>query len=176
MVALGRLNVFLRQCALGVLFVLLPPSNLVAGQLEDIEVSITTHLGDRQSFVGGDVISFLLTLDSDAYIYLFYEDADANILLIYPNQQSASHLYKKGFFMPLPPLEQNFQFKIQAPFGEEALFVFASDNARISLPGRKLKNGLSLIESSISEIETSIRRQSIDRFGLSVLNLISRAD
>jgi len=158
------------------MFVLLPPGNLIAGQPEEIEVSITTHLGDRQSFVEDDVITFLLTLDSDAYIYLFYEDAEANILLIYPNQKSASHFYKKGFYMPLPPSEQNFQFKIQAPFGEETLFIFASDNAQVSLPGRKLENGLSLIEGSIPEIETSFRRQSTARFGLSELKLISRAD
>ena len=173
MVTVHRFCLLLHRFYAGVLIALLSQSGFTADLLQEIEVNITTHLGDRQSFVEGDVVSFLLTLDSDAFVYLFYEDADDHIFLIYPNQQSGNHYYEKGFFMPLPPPEQGFRFKIEPPFGEETLFVYASDNARVSLHGKKLKNGLSLIEDTISEIETSTRQQSTVNFGTARLKLIS---
>ena len=174
MVTTCQIKMLLRRLIPGALFAFLSYSSLIAGQPQNIEVSITTHLGDQQSFVEGDVISFLLTLNSDAYIYLFYKDAENNIFLIYPNQKSSSQLFKSGFFIPLPPKEQHFQFKIQAPFGEETLYAIASDNPQVSLAGKQLENGLSLIDSSIREIETSLRQQSKDGFGISELKLTSR--
>ncbi len=76
--------------------------------------------------------------------------------------------------MPLPPPEQRFRFKIQAPFGEETLYVFTTDQAEINLPGRRLETGLSLIEAPISEIKSIILGQSRTRFGDAVLKLVSR--
>ncbi len=67
----------LPACCLLLLICLAPA---LAGQPVPIEVGLTTHLGDRQSFVDGDRISFLLSLERDAYVYLFYRDADKNLL------------------------------------------------------------------------------------------------
>ena len=147
---------------------------VAANELQEIEVGVTTHLGDQQKFIAGDVVSFLLSLDNDAYVYLFYEDAEANIFLIYPNQKSRNHHYGKGFFMPLPPSNEKFRFRIQAPFGEETLFVFASDNAEVNLPGHRLPNGFDLVEASLKAIEASIRHQSESLFGAAKLVLLSR--
>jgi len=176
MVAARRFYFLPYRIYLGVLIALMSQPGFAADPVQEIEVNITTHLGDQQSFVEGDVVSFLLTLDSDAFVYLFYQDAENNIVLIYPNQQSGSHYYVKGFFMPLPPLDKNYRFQIEPPFGEETLFAYASDNARVRLHGRKLKNGLSLIEDSIGEIEASIRQQSTSGFGMARLNLISSSN
>ncbi len=146
-----------------------------ASELDPITVEITTHLGDQQSFVEGDAISFLLSMDRDAYVYLFYRDAKANLVQIYPNQQSASHFYEKGFYMPVPPPQIGFQFKIQPPFGDEKLFVFATDNADVKLNARLLVSGLSLVDGSIEEIEAEFRQQSGLRFGSANLTIKSRS-
>ena len=146
-----------------------------ARELTPVAVEITTHLGDQQTFFEGDVISFLLSLDRDSYVYLFYVDAGANVIQIYPNQQSGSHFYEKGFYMPIPPLQTSFEFKIKPPFGREALFAFASDNAAIKLDGRLLDNGLRLIDEPFDNLENRFRRQSSSAFGFSSLNLVSRS-
>lgn len=163
-----------KLCAVVVILALVQ-NPLAAGQLETIELEITTHLGDQQTFIEGDVISFLLSLDRDAYVYLIYQDASANIFEIFPNQKSGNHFYQKGLFMPVPPPQKDVQFKVQAPFGEEELFVFATDNAEVKLNARLLVNGLSLVESTIDEIETSIRRQSVSQFGSASLTIKSQS-
>ncbi len=166
--ATGTLCPALVICAL-----LLNP--VAAGELETIAVEITTHLGDQQTFVEGDVISFLLSLDRDAYIYLFYEDASAKIYQIFPNQMSRNHFYREGFYVPIPPSKNDFQFKIQAPFGEEKLFVFATDIADIKINARRLVNGLSIVDASVGEIEAGFRRQSSLRYGSASLTIKSRS-
>lgn len=140
-----------------------------------VAVEITTHLGDQQTFFDGDVISFLLSLDRDCYVYLFYLDAGANVIQIFPNQQSGSHFYEKGFYMPIPPVQSGFEFKIKSPFGHEALFAFASDNAKVKLDGRLLVNGLRLIDEPFNDLENRFRSQSSSVFGFSRMNLISRS-
>ena len=144
-------------------------------QASIIEIGITTHLGDRQTFVEGDVISFLLSLDSSAFVYLFYQDASRDIYQILPNRQSWDHYYEKGFYIPIPRSETDFQFKIQPPFGEESLFVFATDNARVKLRGRWLENGLRLIDGSADKLETSIRQQSKVQYGAATMLIKSQA-
>ena len=71
---------------------------VVAGEPETITVEITTHLGDQQAFVEGDVISFLLSLDRDAYVYLFYEDASASNLSDFPKYAKPYTFLPKGLF------------------------------------------------------------------------------
>ncbi|NNE64071.1 MAG: DUF4384 domain-containing protein [Gammaproteobacteria bacterium] len=148
---------------------------VTARELAPVAVEITTHLGDQQTFFDGDVISFLLSLDRDCYVYLFYLDAGAKLIQIYPNQQSGSHFYEKGIYMPIPPSKTGFEFKITPPFGREALFAFASDNAEIKLEGRLLVNGLRLIDESFDDLQNRFRRQSSSVFGFSSLELVSRS-
>ncbi|MDH3389796.1 MAG: DUF4384 domain-containing protein, partial [Gammaproteobacteria bacterium] len=71
----------------GLLALLLASSPALAGEPRQVDVRLTTHLGDQQSFVDGDRISFLLSLESDAYVYLFYRDAEANLLQLLPNER-----------------------------------------------------------------------------------------
>lgn len=155
--------------------VVLFQNSVTAAEVKPVTVEITTHLGDRQTFVEGDVISFLLSLDRDAYVYLFYEDASANIYQIFPNQKSRKHFYQKGYFMPVPPSPNDFQFKIQAPFGNEKLFVYASDNSEFKLNSRLLGNGLLLIDAPASDLEINIRRQSNAAFGSASMTIVSRS-
>lgn len=172
MVAVSRFG--LSACLLGYLL-LAAALPALADSKAKIEVEITTHLGDRQTFVEGDEIFFLLTLSHDAYIYLYYQDAGAAIYELIPNEKSTAHFYRKGFYMRLPSSTDDFQFRIQAPFGDENLFVFASDNAKIQLEGRKLAGGLRLMDNTIEEIEAGIFRQSNLYFGSAHLAIESQA-
>lgn len=147
---------------------------VAAAEPEPVTVEITTHLGDQQTFVEGDVISFLLSLDRDAYVYLFYQDANANTIQIFPNRQSPNHYFQTGFFMPIPPPQTSFQFKVQAPFGREKLLVFASDNADIRLRGRVLKNGLNLINELADNLHNIFRSQSVGAFGSADMVIVSQ--
>ncbi len=132
-----------------------------AQEPKPIEVAITTHLGDQQSFTQGDRISFLLSLDQKAFVYLFYRDANANLLQLLPNQYLKNHAYEAGIFMPLPSSGQAFQFTVQAPFGDEQLIVFASSNGDLQFPGSLLENGLILLDVDIGRISEDIKKGSL---------------
>jgi hypothetical protein len=103
------------------------------------------------------------------------EDAQANIIQIMPTKTLSQHFYREGLFMPLPPAKSTFQLKIEAPYGEEWILVFASDNAKIKLPGRPLDNGLLLITESVENLPLLIQQQSLLQFGSAKLKIISQA-
>lgn len=162
-----------RLCA-GLLLVLLASSPVQAGEPRQIEVGITTHLGDRQSFVDGDRISFLLSLESDAYVYLFYRTAEAQLIQLLPNERMSDHFFDAGLFMPVPSAQQAFQFTVQPPYGEEAIYAVASDNGKLSFPEDRLANGLILLDADFEEISDSIKADSTRLFGRGDLQLTTQ--
>lgn len=155
----------------GILLALLVSASAAAVDPKRIEVGITTHLGDRQAFVAGDRISFLLSLERDAYVYLFYRDAESSLLQLLPNERMPAHFFSAGLFMPLPDSRQPFQFIVQPPFGEESIYAYASDNGSLSFSGTPLANGLILLEDRLEQIERRIRAQSKKFHGRDELRL-----
>jgi len=151
------------------MLVLLGPG--LAGAAQPVDVNITTHLGDQQSFVDGDRISFLLSLDNDAYVYLFYRDAAANLLQLLPNERMPNHFFNAGLFMPVPSAQQAFQFTVQPPYGDEFIYAIASSNDALVFPGKPLANGLILLERDLEKIIDVIRTKSKRLFGRGELRL-----
>ncbi len=153
------------------LLLLIGVAPVLAGQPVPIEVGLTTHLGDRQSFVDGDRISFLLSLERDAYVYLFYRDADKNLLQLLPNRRMPDQFFTAGLFMPVPNADQPFQFTVSPPYGDESLFALASDVGGLEFAGDELANGLILMERDIERLSADIRQASEVSFGRAELEL-----
>lgn len=139
-----------------------------------VEISITTHLGDRQQFSEGDNISFLMSLDRDAYVYLFYRDAAGNRLQLLPNERMPQHYFNAGVFMPVPSAQQRFQFAVSPPFGDERVYAIASDNGELGFRGDVLANGLILLDSEIDPLVARIEQASRRLFGRAELILTTR--
>lgn len=95
--------------------------------LQSIPLELTTHLGDQQTFTEGDEIQFLLSLGDDAYIYMYYVDAENQITQLLPNKNQSGNFYTAGYFLTIPEYSTAYRFKISQPFGKESLWVFASD-------------------------------------------------
>ncbi len=146
-------------------------SAVYAGEPRPIDVNLTTHLGDQQSFVEGDRISFLLSLDNDAHVYLFYRDAAANLLQLLPNERMPDHFFSAGLFMPVPSAQQPFQFTVQPPYGDESIYAIASDNDTLVFAGKPLANGLILLEGKLEQIIEGIAKKSKNAFGRGELRL-----
>jgi len=98
-------------------------------KLESIPLELTTHLGDQQEFVEGDEIQFLLSLGQDAYIYMYYTDAVNKLTQILPSKKQQSNFYKAGYFLTIPEYETLYRFTISEPFGNESIWVIASDRS-----------------------------------------------
>jgi hypothetical protein len=90
-------------------------------------VELTTDLGDQQSYIEGDQIQFLLSLGSDAYVYMYHVDTRGAITMLIPDARQQGHFYNAGYFMTLPEYDNGYRFNVSAPFGEHNVWVFASD-------------------------------------------------
>jgi hypothetical protein len=90
-------------------------------------LSVTTHLGDTQSFLEGDIVSFYISMDQDAYLTILYQDAGGQLSVLLPNSLYPDSFFRAGLFIPIPNEQNPYQFRITAPFGKETLWVFAAD-------------------------------------------------
>lgn len=146
-------------------------NKLKNGQLKKINIEITSHLGDKQAFVMGDVIRFLINLDVDAYVTVIYQTADGQLVQLLPNQKEKNTLTKAGLFISVPDENAAYQFTIQPPYGKEQVWVFASDSDGKKLTGKVLSNGLMIVSTTIQKIKRKIQAYSVKRFGLSSFEL-----
>lgn len=127
---------------------------------ESIEVQITTHLGDQQVFRAGDNVSFLVSLNQDAYLHVIYQDASGQLTQILPNSQLSTAHYKAGQFISIPSNKDNFEFFISAPFGEEIIWIIATKQSLflpMLVPSEKLSNGMFNLYTDMADIKTVLR-------------------
>lgn len=141
-------------------------TGLTTGKLAVIPVELTTHLGDQQKFVEGDEIQFLLSLGSDAYIYMYYVDAKHKITQILPNPNQPGHYYSAGYFLTIPEYINTYRFTISEPFGSESIWVFASDISgdQLTLPENS---------NSIEDYKKTIQQSSKASYGEYELKIIT---
>lgn len=135
--------------------------------LQTISLQLTTHLGDKQQFVEGDEIQFLISLDKDAYLYMFYIDAMSKISQILPNKNQQDNYYAAGYYQAVPDRERTYRFIISPPFGREVIWVIASDRLINSAD-------LSKENTSIDNIRKLINQHSSDLYGEYAYNIVSR--
>jgi hypothetical protein len=140
-----------------------------------IHVEITTHLGDKQTFVEGDTISFFLSLDKDAYIVAIYEDADDKRIQILPNTKQEDNFFPAGLFIPLPGEGSSFRFTVSAPFGRETVWVFASKEPIPEFQGEVLGNGLKRLHGDMASIRNQIEAVAQSSFGEHRLSIFTKA-
>lgn len=139
-----------------------------------INLDITTHLGDQQVFHAGDKLGFMLSLDEDAYLYLFYEDAENNLMQLLPSAQSEQHFFHAGLYIPVPDASAPFSFKVQAPFGNDQVWAFAMDRPALPLEGKQLANGLTLLSVTIEQVREAFNKQAIKIFDESSKKILTR--
>ncbi len=139
--------------------------NVQNTSLEKIGLEITSHLGDHQTFLSGDTLSFFINLERDAYLLVIYEDASGQLTQIIPNVKNETGFYSSGLFIPLPEENASYRFKVQAPFGQEKVWVFAANLSFQKVKGRRLTKGLIALQSDISAIKKRILRNKPTAFG-----------
>jgi len=145
--------------------------NLNLKKHQTINIEITSHLGDQQVFVENDIISFFISLDHSAYIYVFYQDASNHVYQLLPNKTQIEHYFNAGDYIPFPAQNSDFQFKIQPPFGKEQLWVFASDQKQAAFMTNATTDKLKPIIKNQSELGKTIRLKSGNFFGQAQLTI-----
>ncbi len=104
-----------------------------------LKVEISTNRGDDlPRYRQGEQIRFLIRINRDAWIYIFYLNPDASALLLYPldhkNQPDAnSRRLQANRLLVLPDDGCPYDLKVSEPFGRDQVMVLASEK-RILLP------------------------------------------
>ena len=149
-----------------------------SAKLESIPLELTTHQGGQQQFVEGDEIQFLLSLGQDAYIYMYYIDAANKLTQILPSENQQSNFYTAGYFLTIPEYETLYRFTISEPFGNELIWVIASDRSAAmkrfpdsQFPGSRLPG--SRLPGSIENIRQLIKESSDKAYGEYILKIVT---
>ena len=123
-----------------------------------LDVSITTHLGDAQTFRDGDPLSFLIGLGSDAHVVLLYEDASGAVSQLVPNASFDTTFVRAGDFIGMPPADAAFTLRVSEPFGSERVWLIASDMPLLELPNQPSANGVPRIQGSVATIRRNLQQ------------------
>ena len=122
-------------------------SNNTCSQKKPLEIDITTHLGDNQTFIRGDKVRFLASTNQNAYLLLIYKNANGEILQLIPSKTLGKGYYKERYYFEIPKSGSGFVFHISEPFGTELLELFASSSEFPIFEGETLNNGFIKLNS-----------------------------
>ena len=139
--------------------------------LHKINIELTTHLGDKQIYIDRDTISFFISIDKPAYLYAFYQDASGSIYQLMPGLAQTDHFFSAGFYIPFPANDSPFKLQVQAPFGKETFYIYASDQKHISFNSYADKESLVQIQGSVLDIERTVKQSSKTFYGHSALTV-----
>ena len=130
-------------------------------QAERIELDVTTYLGDDQIFQEGDVIYYLVSMDRDAYLMFIHQDAENNLIKLYPNEVFGQAFHSAGHYFQVPDPARDGTLVISPPFGSETLWAFAASEPFPELTGQAVDSGLFVLEESINSIRERLYRYAV---------------
>ncbi len=134
--------------------------------LQGIPLELTTNFGEQQQFVEGEEIQFLLSLGSDAYVYMYHINANNELTQLLPSKHQPSNYYISGYFLTIPEYENGYgyRFTIKKPFGESFIWVVASD---------QLIN-INVDYHSITDVKKKIKQGSNQAYGEYVFKITTQ--
>ena len=126
------------------------PSNQAAE--DSLDLRVTTHLGDDHVFYEDDTVSFLVSINKDAFLLLIYENAEHSYFQIYPNSANDNGFLPAGGYRPIPGMARLQGFRVTPPFGKEKLWAFASSTHIPTFLGKTSRDGFITLKAKIETI------------------------
>lgn len=125
-----------------------------------LRAEVTTHLGDKATFIKGDEIKFLLSLSQNSYVLLLYQDAQRQLWQLFPNRMRKEKKMPAGDFLSFPSHEDGIKITVGPPYGNEQVLLFASDKPLPELVFIKSANGMRLLKEDLPAVERDISENS----------------
>lgn len=123
-----------------------------------LEVDITSYLGDNQEYRADDQLSFLISLNETAWLYLYYENADGELFQLIPSPLYPDNFVQPGDFIEFPAEDASFQIEITEPFGSEKVWLLASEEA-LELSDASFNENLESIDKKLAELKNSLTKE-----------------
>jgi peptidoglycan hydrolase-like protein with peptidoglycan-binding domain len=132
-----------------------------------IKITVSAAKEAKQNYYVGDKIQLNVTLSDRAYTYCYYEDAENNVVRIYPNQFAPDAYIPPSRQLLIPSAESPFDIKFERRGQTESFLCMASRReVGIGLPKHLMVDDLVPIKGySLDRILADFNK--IDRTGLS---------
>jgi hypothetical protein len=102
---------------------------------------------DDMLYRDGDKVWAEFTVEKEAHLYLIYHQADGTSLLMFPNEAKIDNRIPAGKTVTIPPLDQDYRFRVGPPLGKEVFQVIASLEPLDELDGLVKKTGRAAVVS-----------------------------
>jgi hypothetical protein len=130
-----------------------------------VKVEVWADKGSGGVYSEGEKITFMVRVDQDAHVRLYYTDAKNETYQIFPNQFRSDDRIRGGQVVTIPSPGDSFAFQVQPPFGVETVTALASrkpfaPSAASSVPAGPFfrvtsgVRGLGIVSASAGEKET----------------------
>ena len=94
----------------------------------------TVKGGGYQVFRKGETVSFIIQVTRPLFVYVYDINPNGEVSLLYPKIGEAEQPKQPGLVYTLPDVSDSWEIKVEAPFGKDAVKIFASDR-RLPIPG-----------------------------------------
>ncbi|MBI2986045.1 MAG: DUF4384 domain-containing protein [Deltaproteobacteria bacterium] len=139
-----------------------PPS--AVDPAKPLKVEVWTDRGKGAIYTEGEEMYVMVRVSQDAYVRLYYTDANKQTYQIFPNSYRPESRVQGGSVLTIPSPEDRFAFRVKAPFGVESLTALASrkpfkepEGATLSTgPFQRVSQGMrgiAVVSSSVGEGE-----------------------
>lgn len=91
----------------------------------DFQVQIRTA-GNKQTYLEGEYIKFVVTAEKDCFITLITVDSAGEMTLLLPNKWQRRAFVRRGSSITIPADEMGFRFPIQPPHGQTLVKAIAT--------------------------------------------------
>jgi len=93
----------------------------------------TVKGGSYQVFRDGETVNFTIQVSRPLYVYIYAINTNGEVSLLYPKAGEPEQQKQPGMIYTLPEESDSWEIKVEAPFGKDAVKVFASDR-RLPIP------------------------------------------
>ena len=91
-------------------------------------------MGGIRCFRKGETVSFIIQVTRPLFVYVYDINPNGEVSLLYPKIGEAEQPKQPGLVYTLPDVSDSWEIKVEAPFGKDAVKIFASDR-RLPIPG-----------------------------------------
>ena len=102
-------------------------------------IKISTNKGSSQPlYHGGEKITFFIQVGKPLYVYMYDITSKEGVELLYPySADGVHHMLYPGQLYTIPAPDDNFELEVKAPYGLDAVKIFAS---QVKLPIPRMNN------------------------------------
>jgi hypothetical protein len=123
------------------------PSVLTPGLVEILQDKPTFYVRADVNRVSrryreGEAIELTVASETDAYLYVLYQQADGKVVQIYPNSGTADNRIGARQTVSIPSENDRFAWTVGAPYGKEIIKVIAAKEPLVKLDDPSLRKAM----------------------------------